>query len=493
VTYPHPDLEHILAPTYGLMIYQEQLMRVAQQLAGYTLEEADNLRKATGKKDRELIARERTKFVDGCVAQGHDRSFGEDIFDTIEPFADYSFNKSHSVGYGYLAYQTAYLKANYTVEYLAALLTSVKSNKDQTAVFLNECRQLDIGVLVPDVNESEQDFTVRVAPDGAKAIRYGLSAVRNVGEGVVAHIVRARRDDGPFVDFFDFCNRVDPGALNKRTVESLAKAGAFDSLGHTRKGIVDIHELAIERALKARRERDAGILNLFADLHDSAITTFDEQVPIGTDEYAKAQRLAFEKEMLGLYVSDHPLLGVEHVLRRLVDGPLGDLREKQEGDTCRVGGIVTVLNRKYTRKGDLMATFVLEDLGAAVEVMVFPRVMADYGHVLVDDAIVCVRGRLDRRDDQPKIVAVEISAPEISVDDGDSPIRIQVRLAALSDAKVVALKDLLLRHPGNSPVFSHLVGPESTTVIRLGDEFRVERRTSLYAELRELFGPDCLV
>jgi DNA polymerase-3 subunit alpha len=493
VTYPHPDLEEVLAPTYGLMIYQEQLMRVAQQLAGYTLEEADNLRKATGKKDRQLIASERSKFVDGCAAQGHDRKFGEEIFDTIEPFADYSFNKSHSVGYGYLAYQTAYLKANYGVEYLAALLTSVKSNKDQTAVFLNECRQRNIDVLVPDVNESEQDFTVRVTSEGTKAIRYGLSAVRNVGEGVVAHVVRAREEGGPFTDFSDFCDRVDPGALNKRTVESLAKAGAFDSLGHTRKGIVDVHELAIERALKLRRERDAGIMNLFADTNDPSVApVFEEQQPIGADEYAKTQRLAFEKEMLGLYVSDHPLLGVEHALRRLVDGPLGELREKQEGETCRVGGIITGLNRKYTRKGDLMATFVLEDLGAAVEVMVFPRVMAEYGHVLVDDAIICVRGRLDLRDDQGKIVAGEITVPELSVDDGDAPVRIQVRLAALSDAKVVALKDLLLRHPGNCPVFSHLVGPDKTTVIRLGDEFRVEPRNSLYAELRELFGPDCM-
>jgi DNA polymerase-3 subunit alpha len=493
VTYPHPDLEEVLAPTYGLMIYQEQLMRVAQQLAGYTLEEADNLRKATGKKDRQLIASERSKFVDGCAAQGHDRKFGEEIFDTIEPFADYSFNKSHSVGYGYLAYQTAYLKANYGVEYLAALLTSVKSNKDQTAVFLNECRQRNIDVLVPDVNESEQDFTVRVTSEGTKAIRYGLSAVRNVGEGVVTHVVRAREEGGPFTDFSDFCDRVDPGALNKRTVESLAKAGAFDSLGHTRKGIVDVHELAIERALKLRRERDAGIMNLFADTNDPSVApVFEEQQPIGADEYAKTQRLAFEKEMLGLYVSDHPLLGVEHALRRLVDGPLGELREKQEGETCRVGGIITGLNRKYTRKGDLMATFVLEDLGAAVEVMVFPRVMAEYGHVLVDDAIVCVRGRLDLRDDQGKIVAGEITVPELSVDDGDAPVRIQVRLAALSDAKVVALKDLLLRHPGNCPVFSHLVGPDKTTVIRLGDEFRVEPRNSLYAELRELFGPDCM-
>ena len=223
VDYPHPDLEEILGPTYGLMIYQEQLMRVSQKLAGYTLEEADNLRKATGKKIRALIAKERTKFVEGCVANGHTEAFGNEFFDMIEPFADYSFNKSHSVGYGYVSYQTAWLKANFPVEYLAALLTSVKTNKDQTAVFLNECRQMGIQVHVPDINESFSDFSVHNADDGIGSIRFGLSAIRNVGEGVVALIVAAREEGGPFVDFYDFCDRVDPQALNKRTVESLIK------------------------------------------------------------------------------------------------------------------------------------------------------------------------------------------------------------------------------------------------------------------------------
>ncbi len=301
------------------------------------------------------------------------------------------------------------------------------------------------------------------------------------------------RTEQPFVDFNDFCERVEPSALNKRTVESLIKSGAFDSLGHTRKALFDIHERAIEQALARRRERDAGIMNLFADGGaESDALGFEERPTIGTDEYPKALRLAFEKEMLGLYVSDHPLLGVQHSLARLVEAPLATLREKEEGQTARVGGIVTGLSRKYTRKGDLMATFILEDLGAAVEVMVFPRVMADFGHVLENDAIICVRGRIDLRDDEPKLIAGELTAPDLAVDDEDAPVRVQVRVAALSDAKVVAFKELLQRHPGNCPVFSHLVGPDKTTVIKLGDEFRVESRTALYAELRELFGPDCL-
>src|SRR4029078_11060950 len=238
---------------YGLMIYQEQLMRVAQRLAGDTLQEADKLRKATAKKIRALIAKERTKFVEGCVASGHSPEFAESMFDTIEPFADYSFTKSHSFGDVFVTYQTAYLKANHPSEYLAALLTSVKTNKDQTAVFLNECRQMGIEVLVPDFNESVSDFSVR-----DRDIRFGLSAVRNVGEGVVAHIVAARDEGGPFTDFYDFFDRVDPAVLNKRTVESLAKAGAFDSLGHPRQGLVFVHETIIETVLGRRRNEDEG-------------------------------------------------------------------------------------------------------------------------------------------------------------------------------------------------------------------------------------------
>ena len=493
VTYPHPDLEDILAPTYGLMIYQEQLMRVAQRLAGYSLEEADNLRKATGKKIRALIAKERTKFVDGCVAQGHDRAFGEQIFDTIEPFADYSFNKSHSVGYGYLAYQTAYLKANHPVEYLAALLTSVKSNKDQTAVFLNECRQMGIAVLVPDVNESESDFSVSTDAEGRHCIRFGLSAVRNVGEGVVALIVAARDDGGPFTDFHDFCERVDPMALNKRTIESLVKAGAFDSLAHPRQGLFFAFEQIVDRAVTRRKEREQGTMSFF-DLEGPDLAggvVFEERIAIPDTEFGKAQRLAFEKEMLGLYVSEHPMMSAERALRRHIDCTLSELKECREGELRVVGGVVTGLNRKYTKRGDLMATFVLEDLGSALEVMVFPRTMSDHGHVLEDDAIVCVKGRLDLRDDQPKVIAMEITRPELVLD-GGPPVRIRARLATLNEARVEQLKRILVSHPGDSPVFVHLESPEKTTVLRLGDEHCTDASNGLFAELRILLGADCI-
>ena len=488
VTYYHQDLEEILGPTFGLMIYQEQLMRVSQRLAGYSLAEADNLRKATGKKNRELIAKERAKFVEGCAREGYGEAFGNEMFDIIEPFADYSFNKSHSVGYGFVAYQTAYLKANHPREYLAALLTSVKGDKDKSAVYLNECRQMQIPVLVPDLNSSVMDFSV----DG-DAIRFGLSAVRNVGEGVVAHILAARDEGGPFVDFFDFCDRVDPQALNKRTIESLIKAGAFDSLGHPRQGLGLIAEQVIDQAITRRKERDAGIMSLFGDsvAEGDGAGEFN-RVPIPDTEYGKSQRLAFEKEMLGLYVSDHPLMGAGSALRRYTDATLSELKEMREGDLRTVGGVVTALNRKYTKRGDLMATLVLEDLASAVEVFVFPKTMAQYGPLLEDDAIVCIKGRLDLREDQPKLIAMEIVRPELVLD-GGPPVRIKVRPHQLDDHKATRLAEVLREHPGESPVYLHLDQGERTTVYRFGGEYLVDARNGLYAELRVLLGADCIL
>jgi DNA polymerase-3 subunit alpha len=495
VKFDHEDLQEILGPTYGLMIYQEQLMRASQKLAGYSLEEADNLRKATGKKIRELIAKERKKFVEGCVANGHSPEFAEAYFDTIEPFADYSFNKSHSVGYGYITYQTAWLKANYPVQYLAALLTSVKSNLDKAAVYLNDCRQRKIAVLVPDVNASFSDFTCELAEgadDGGDAIRFGLSAVRNVGEGV-AELIIAGRADGPFVDFYDFCERVDPTVLNKRAIESLINAGAFDSLGHPRKGLLAVFELVVDATLRRRRERDQGTMSLF-DLGAGSTDespVFDDRLPIPPLEFDKSERLRAEKEMLGLYVSDHPLMGAESVLRRHIECTIAEAADLDDGSMRNVAGVVTALQRKYTKRGDLMATFVLEDLAAAMEVMVFPKTMLQYGELLEADAIVVLKARIDGREDTPKLIAMEISRPEINLD-GAAALTLRVKAPVLTDQRVEKLRELLRSHPGESPVFVRVVGPEKETVLRLGDEFRCDARNGLYAELRILFGADCI-
>ncbi len=499
IDYLHPDMAQALDSTYGLCVYQEEMMRLSQIFAGYSLEEADNLRKAAGKKIREVMAKEREKFVAGCVEQGYGAELGTKLFDMIEPFADYAFNKSHSYGYGFVAYQTAYLKAHYPTEYLAALLTSVKDDKDRSAPYLAECRGLGIQVRVPDVNLSGSDFTARIPgglgsadagdlPPGCPGvIPFGLSAIRNVGEGLVAQMISEREKEGPFSDFYDFCQRVDPMVLNKRAVESLIKAGAFDSLGLPRKGLLLVHEQIIDRTLARRRERDAGVMSLFDDLSDSPDASFDDaRVPIPEVEFDKHQKLVFEKEMLGLYVSDHPLMGYEAALRRATECSIGELLESKDGETKSVGGVVTNLVRKYTRKGDLMATFVLEDLESAINAWVFPRTMLDYGALLADDAVVVVKGRLDQRDDEVKLVIMEVRRPELSV--GGVPLEVVLPLSALTDRTVDRLKDLLLGHPGPSPVYLRM----GSKTLMLADQFRVDTGNGLCAELRMLLGADCI-
>ena len=488
VEYEHPVLEDVLGDTYGLMIYQESVMRVAQQVAGYSLAEADNLRKACGKKIRELIAKEREKFVDGCEATGYDRALGTRLFDIIEPFADYAFNKSHAYGYGLVAYQTAYLKAHHPTEYLAALLTSVKHDLDKAGVYLAECRTMGVDVLVPDINVSSSDFTAIVGDDGgAGSIPFGLSAVRNVGEGLVALIVAERDENGPFADFVDFCERVDTTVLNKRTVESLIKAGAFDSVGHPRKGLLAVFESIVDQTVARRRERDMGVMTLFGGADDEE-TSFEERPPIPDLEFGKSERLAFEKEMLGLYVSDHPLMGTEVALGRRTDAQITDLETLDDGSMRVFGGVVTSLQRKWTKKGDLMAVFTLEDLRASVEVMVFPKVMAEHGHKLEDDLIVCLKARVDHRDDMPKLIAnsIEVFQP---VSEGAPPIRLELGHASLSEALLTKLKGLLAEHPGPSDVFIALGGQK---VVQLRD-YQVDATNGLVAELRVLLGADAVV
>ena len=440
-----------------------------------------------GKKNRALLAMEREKFVDSCETNGYERSLGTGLFDLIEPFADYAFNKSHAYAYGMVAYQTAWLKANHPVEYLAALLTSVKDDKDRTAVYLSECRGMGIEVLVPDVNVSIAEFGVVATPGGAGKIPFGMAAIRNVGEGLVGLIVAEREKGGEFADFYDFCQRVDPGVLNKRSVESLIKAGAFDSLGHPRRALLAVFEGIIDHTLARRRDEELGIMSLFGEVAGPA-PVHDERIPIGTDEFEQTQKLAFEKEMLGLYISSHPLLGVESILRRHTDCTIADLREQRDGETRWVGGVVTALSRKYTKRGDLMAVFTLEDLQSAIEVMVFPRTMLEHGVLLADDAIVCVKGRLDLREEPAKIVCLELKRPDLSPE-GTAPVRINLPVGGLSHTLLGRLKNLLRDHPGAQPVHLHL----ERTVLRLPDEFRVDAGNGLVSELRVLLGPNGLV
>ena len=491
VEYFHDDAADILADTYGLMIYQESVMRVAQRFAGYSLAEADSLRKAMGKKIREAMAAEEEKFVAGVVANGYEEGLGTQLFKIIEQFADYAFNKSHSYGYGLVAYQTAFLKANYPVEYLAALLTSVKSKLENASVYLNECRLRGIDVQVPDVNRSASDFTPAPTDDeaGPGRIVYGLSAVRNVGEGVVEKVIAERDESGPFASFVDFVERVHVDVLNKRTVESLIKAGAFDSLGHPRKGLQQVHESIIDMTVRKRREHDAGVMSLFGEQSEGP--SFDDRPEVPEVEYDRMVKLAHEKEMLGLYISDHPLTGMEARVRRLADCTIGDLAAgagvSDDAGFWSVGGVVTGLQRRWTRRGELMASFSLEDLQDKIEVLMFPRVMAEHGSKLADDAVVVVRGRLDTREETLRFFANEVHP--VTSTEPDPPLRVNLGLEHQTDRLIDELKSLLAAHPGGSPV-ELLLGERR--VARLPDDFAVDTANGLPAELRELLGAEAI-
>tara|TARA_B100001250_G_scaffold280477_1_gene242821 strand:- start:337 stop:2355 length:2019 start_codon:yes stop_codon:yes gene_type:complete len=488
VTYFHEDAESLLSDTYGLMIYQESVMRVAQKFAGYSLAQADNLRKACGKKDRALMKKEKEGFLAGCSKTGYDASLAEDLFEIIEQFADYAFNKSHSYGYGFVAYQTAFLKANYPVEYLAALLTSVKSNLDRAATYLNECRLLGIEVTVPDVNLAHSAFAPipNLSQNGEKGkIVFGLSAVRNVGEGLVGLIVEERDTNGKFEDFYDFLERCDTSVLNKRTVESLIKAGAFDSFGHPRQGLLEVHEELISLTVSRRREHDMGVLSLFGDSEGGPV--FDERPEIPDIEFEKAQKLTFEKEMLGLYVSDHPLKGYENALARKTDSKIIELRELEDGGFVTAGGVVTNLSKRWTRRGDLMATFDLEDLSSSIEVMVFPKSMTEHGHKLLDDSVLLVKGRLDSREDSPKLICSELETFETSSADLGQSIQVALPLEKVNEHTISEIKQLLSNYPGDVNVFFRLGDRQ---LLRLTDDFSVDPSNGLIAELRILLGVD---
>ena len=452
VEYFHEDAKEVLGDTYGLMIYQESVMRVAQKFAGYSLAEADNLRKAMGKKSREVMAKARQAFEDGVVEQGYGDEMGPMLFDIIEKFADYAFNKSHTFGYGLITYQTAYMKAHYPVEYIASLLTSVKNNLDKAATYLADCRSMGIKVLPPDVNRSLMNFgalspeelptgvTVPVGSPGA--ITFGLSAVRNVGEALVELLIAERTENGQFTSFHDFVERVPEAVLNKRTIESLIKGGGFDSLGYDRRALLTVFEHIIDTTVKRRREAEKGVMSLFGDWGDGrrrrvaarrAIGdgAFDERTPIPEHmEFDKSDKLRYEKEMLGLYVSDHPLFGVEAALKRKVEHNLIDLPNMEDGTPVVVGGVITNLARKFTKKGDQMAVFVLEDLDASIEVTIFPRTLAEQGHKLEDDLIVSVKGRLDRRDESRFGLIGQTITVLQGLDDGPAaPLRLRLPVA----------------------------------------------------------------
>lgn len=474
VEYLHPDAEEALSETFGVMLYQEQMMRIAQKFAGYTLAQADSLRKACGKKLPALMAAEEGKFLAGCDETGYGYDLGNKWFDLIRPFADYSFNRSHAYSYGFVAYQTAYLKAHYPAEYMAALLSSVMKDHDKVRPFLGECRNLGVKVRIPDVNSSETIFST-VANGDSWDISYGMACIRNIGEGWSDAVVKEREARGVFKSFFDFIERVEQGALNKRAVEAAIRAGAFNSMGHTRQGLLAVFERAIDRVTKRRKKESAGQYDLFGTAEK---LEFDDlRVPIPDAEFDGKELLRIEREMLGLYVSRHPLDGVTFDSKM----DIALLLDAGDQASARIPGLITDYEKKITRKGDEMAVFTLEDFSGTCRCVCFPRTFQRIGKWLEDDAIIMCGVKVDARDESPQLIVESVSKIQNPEDDG---FRIEVP-DDVSEVQMEDLKALLLRNPGEVDVLLVVSGE----TLRLPVDYRVAPSDTLRVDVRIIFDP----
>ena len=485
----HPELREpladILGDTYGLIVYQEQVMAIAQKVAGFSLGRADLLRKAMGKKNKEILDKEYIPFEAGMKANGFGDAAIKRLWEVLIPFSDYAFNRAHSAGYGVVSFWTAYLKANFPTEYMAALLTSVRDDKDKSALYLSECRRMGINVLPPDVNESNSEYTPR-----GRDIRFGLAAIRNVGEGVVASIKSAREAKGAFTSFGDFLAKVDAQVCNKKTIESLIKAGAFDDLGHHRKALVAIHLEAIDAVIESKRAEAIGQFDLFGDIGSTAMSGLEIEIPQG--EWDKSTLLAFEREMLGLYVSDHPLLGVEHILRSNTDMSISELVEvggMQDGYVT-IGGLITGISRKVSRTGSSWAIVTVEDLEGSLEVLFFANTYNQYALTLIEDRIVTIRGRADRREDQLRFSAFEMNSLDVS-SGPVGPLMISLPISQCTPPIVERVKEILRSHPGKREVHLQIEDSGKSTTMKI--DALVTSSPSLSADLKSILGPDCLV
>ena len=486
----HPELEkplnEILKDTYGLIVYQEQVLAIARKVAGFTLGRADLLRKAMGKKDKKILDKEKVHFEAGMKSNGFSEDAVEKLWQTLIPFSDYAFNRAHSAGYGLLSFWTAYLKANYPTEYMAALLTSVRDDKDKSALYLNECRRMGIKVLPPDVNESDSEYTPR-----GDDIRFGLTAIRNVGENVVLSIIGNRKAKGKYVNFGEFLTKVDAIVCNKKTIESLIKAGAFDSLSHTRRGLMMVFIEALDAVSEAKRAESIGQFDLFGAAN-ATTSISGVALDIPNTEWEKMMLLGYEREMLGLYVSDHPLLGVEHVLRSVADFSISQISEVGHDQIITIGGLITQIQRKVSKQGTPWAIVTVEDLEGAVDVLFFSNAYATHGVNLVEDRIVAIRGRVDKREEQPRISALDLTMPDLK-QAPTGPLIISMEMARCTPPVIDRMKEILRSHPGGREVHLRLADGEKKTILKLDEALRVTSSPSLSADLKTVLGPDCLV
>ena len=486
----HPELydalEPILGETFHLIVYQEQIMAIAQQLAGYSLGGADLLRRAMGKKKVEALEKEEAKFFPGMMEKGFSRESVQALWDVMLPFAGYAFNKSHAAGYGLVSFWTAYLKANYPAEYMAALLTSVSGDKDKMAVYLSECRSQGIKVLPPDVNDSGLRFT----PVGSD-IRFGMGAVRNVGTNVVNSLIKTREEKGKYSSFTDFLSKIELAACNKRVIESLVKAGAFDSLGQPRRELYRHHETAVDGMISSKKQEANGQFDLFGGGDGGDSAPIGLNIEWGEEEWDRKEKLAFEREMLGLYVSGHPLAGAERILARSRDTSVsqvvgGDLaRERGE---VRIAGLISGVDKRVNKAGNQWAICTVEDLDASMEVLFFPKTFPLYSEALIEDTAITVKGRLNERDGTWSMFASEMSILDIShVSDGEPPVLLTIAEERITPEMVGDLQQVLSTHKGETPVRVRVDNPRKSRIYSL-DRYSVNISPEFNGEVKSLLG-----
>ncbi|MFM2412260.1 MAG: polymerase subunit alpha [Actinomycetota bacterium] len=505
ITPIHKELEKplsdILDPTYGLIVYQEQVMQIAQRVAGYSLAQADNLRRAMGKKKKEILDKEFAPFSAGMLERGFSKHAIDTLWEILVPFSDYAFNKSHSAAYGVVAYFTAYLKAHYPAEFLAGLLTSVGDDRDKLGGYLVEARRMGVKVLAPDINESVLYFAA-VGED----VRFGLGSIKNVGEAVVDHIVAERNANGPYQSFQEFLDRVPLPALQKRTLEALIKAGAFDRFGHTRRALLDVHEKVVEDTTRAKKDASKGDIGFdFGELFDEPVVLVPER-----PEWPRKTKLEFERDMLGLYVSDHPLNGQESALSRAASILVSDLQVVQkmsesddadaeyeligatEGDLVTFAGLLRNVEMRVARtSGKPFAMAMLEDMSGSVPVSVLGRAYEELRLKLVNDTVVAVSGRIRLRENTVSLMANDIRELETININEVSLVKVQVPASHATTSVIAELDEILKRHPGSSEVELRVKHPDAVRVFTL--PHRVTVSGTLYGELRRILGPNALV
>ncbi len=491
ITYPHPSLKHVLQSTYGIILYQEQVMAIASELAGFTMSEADILRSAISKKKRKLLAKQKNKFLQGAKKKGIDEKTAINIFELINHFAEYGFNKSHSTAYAMISYQTAYLKANYPVEFMAALLSIRMGSQEKVAQYVNETRRLGIEVLPPEINESYADFTVV-----GQSIRFGLSAIKNVGVNVIEEIEKERKRNGRFKDFIDFCNRVSSSVLNKKTIESLIKSGTFDSFGISRKFLLENFNKVIEETMKIKKDREIGQYSLFdTNGNNQEEVMLDSIFKESKDykEYPQKKLLNFEKEMLGLYISGHPLSEFENALRQLT--PIGHLSSVNDKSTVEIGGVISAIKPIFTKNNKQMYFITLEDIDESIEIIVFPAVLEKYKEFLIIDNIVKVKGKLDKKEDQFKIIAKEIAKLEkVSGNNGKknySKVVFKIKEEDFNKNFIDEIYSLIKQNKGQNNVEFNIVGGNGNKVekvFKLPENFKIDLSENFLDQIRNRFG-----